>query len=316
MSTSLQVSYKVSPATVTTNITVLREALKKELEQYDVVVTSDTVKSAKTLMADLNKLSSQINEARKDIVSSASEHINKASDELKSLMEMCAEGREKLATQVAAFDAERLILAVDAALAYINEQYAGRSVREPFRRVRPFEWKKLSAITDAGSLTAASKREIDTTIEACVQLQDRYDARVARLDSLSEIAGLKTPLSQDDVEHILMCQRDTDYDLEVNRIVKKALAREKTAENLAEQAAAAKAEPVAEAKNPEPAPAPKQTHDEKPPAAGKVKLSVACVFKTEVPQGTSHDAVETEIRRVLANAGIKTLHSVHITENA
>jgi hypothetical protein len=316
----LKVEYKTTPALITTNIGLLREVLAKELENYDVVVTADTVTAAKKLAAELNKVKANIDAARKDLVAQASEPIKAADADMKSLMAMCTEGRSKLVDQIAEFDRARAEEARAAVEAYILKRYDEREVRVEFRTLRPEGFVKISALTAAGNLTAGAKRAIEDGISDCVAAQDRRDARVQRLASLSKISGLETPLTQADVAHILDTESEQEYDQLLNQILQRevdreAAARAKAVADQSQPKAPAEAEPPA-AVEPEPVHTPEPPPAQPQRADGRVPVRVTCVFETSVPPGTPAQSIERELRRVLQEAGIKTLTNVFVEQAA
>lgn len=51
---------------------------------------------------------------------------------------------------------------------------------------------------------------------------------------------------------------------------------------------------------------------EEPPASGRVAVTITCTFETQVPAEVSDEYLESELRRKLARAGIKSLASVRM----
>jgi hypothetical protein len=309
-----EIQHELTPAVITTNIDAIRAQLSTELKKYDVVVTQDTLQDAKKLAADLNKVSASINTTRKAIVAEASAPITEADKQMKSLMEMCAEGRKKIADQVAQFDAVRLEQAKKVMASECESLYAEHNLDDRFRTVVTDSLAKISSLTSTGKLTAGAEKSLREAVEACAKAQDTFCARIARLESMSEMAGLKTPIDKSEVDHILELKSEQEYDYRLSQILEHQRNRE--------ERAAAKAVEVPANEAPEPAPAPQEPEPKpepqlaRPSSPGKTPVRVTCVFDTEVNPAISVASIEAEIRRVLLKAGIKTLTSVDVQKAA
>lgn len=313
-----------TPGVIDTNYDAVVSWLGKELERFDVVVTSDTVVEARKMCAELNKMKGGLSAIKKDAVSKVSEPIKAFEQQMKSLSDMCETGRQNLIAQINKFDQERLAIARAAVEKEVKLQYIDAEIWDKYQTINCEDFVKLGAITAKGSLTAATCNAILSCIKEIAAKQDKYQARVARLASVSELAGLSTTLVAEDASHFLDMESDIEYDSHLNKLVARAQEREKKAERrMAEATQAAKADPVV--KDPEPTvmaaapisnPVPEPPPLEPSPEPGRSNVSVACIFKTSVVPGVTDEKIEAELRRVLEKAGIKTLHSIHITRSA
>ncbi|WP_428398230.1 DUF1351 domain-containing protein [Marinobacter salarius] len=327
-----------TPALVEVNFEELKKHLATELEKYNVVVTQDTVKDAKSLATELNKTKAEIAKRKKEEYDRATAGANQFKDSMKELETMCEEGRKSLLVQVQKFEDETRQLASDLLKAMRNELWSHSGVAEEFQRAQYDDLVNLSAVTAKGNLTAGAKSKIEARVNADKALQDQTEMRLLKLENQSYKAGLSAPLTRSHVEHFLFDEDDT-YQQKLDGLMKSELGREEVAQNAMrakmereqqekeqaaqrqrereERAAAAQAEaqrtvpdqpeqeatpgqPVASEQEPEPA------------QPGRVPVTVQCTFNVNVTASTTDAAIEAELRRVLEKAGIKTLDTVEV----
>lgn len=313
MSAVMKVDYSVTPGQITSNYDSVLLWLGEELDRYDVVVTDETVTESRKMCAELNKMRAALKEIRKDAVAKVSQPIKAFEAQMKALDEMCEEGRQRLLQQIEKFDNEKLAVIQIAICELIEFLYVEKGVTGNYQRVDPSQWVKLSAVTAKGNLTAAVQAEVAAEVDKWLEKQDRYNARVARLESVSELAGLKSPITIGDVSGIIDEPLESAYDTKLNAILSKMRAREAAAiKQMDVMSHNMKADP--EVTDSEPT-----TMTDAPVIPETVKthnISVACVFKTTAPSHVTDEKIEEKLRATLAKAGLTTLHSVHITRTA
>jgi hypothetical protein len=152
-------------------------------------------------------------------------------------------------------------------------------------------------------------------------LQQRTKLRLSQLENECYRAGLHSPLSREHVEGILFADeakyqdalqniiiRELDRQAETERLVTVAAEKKLRDEQAAVDHTAQQVAPQPEVA-PEPAVAAPsgggQASPQKLAATGKVSLCVTCTFSVEVSPTLKHEVIETELRRKLAEAGIK-----------
>lgn len=342
---------KTQPPVLDTNYEALRAHLVQEVERYDIVVTSDTVKDAKKLATELNATKKQLDDRRKQEVAKASEPIKAFDAQLKELVKLCEDGRQKILGQVKTFEEETLHEAQQRLEEYLQECYEDLGVREEYRTASVEGMAKLTTLTKTGKLTAAACSEVGSKVNQCRMLQQQTDLRLSQLENECYRAGLHSPLTREHVEGILftdesqyhdalqsMIIRELDRQAETERRAaaaaeRKVLEEQQAAERKAEaerrareQAEREHAQAAAEAQRQEPAaqPEPEDTvaapadlpNTPEPmapapapqPAAsapGKIPVRVYCTLDIEVSPRVSDDAIEAELRRKMAEAGIR-----------
>lgn len=334
------ISIDNTPAIIDVNFEELKAALAKDLEKYDVVVTAETVADAKKLATELNATKAVIGKRRKEEVAKASEPVKVFDGKMKDLETMCEEGRQKILAQVKTFEDETRDLAAHLLAELLEKLFADNEVEAEFRRAQFGDLVKLTAVTKTENLTAAVTKELEGRVRDDKAIQDRTKMRLLELENKSYTAGLAAPLTRNHVEHFLFADQG-EYEAQLQRIIDSEIQRQEVAEQRqrekiereqrqAEQARQEREEREArlaqqqEESQDEPSPEPSSGDEGQPdeqstqegPAAevapGRVRCKATCTFSTTVAQGVSAEAVEAELRKVLAKAGINTLDTVTV----
>ena len=335
------ITIKNVPALVEVNFDELKRHLSIELERYtSVVVTQETVKGAKELATELNATKGEIGKRRKDEVARASAPVKAFDGKMKELEAMCEDGRQGLLKQVATFEDETRKLASEMLTEFRDELWAAQGIRAEFRWAECEPLALLSAVTATGNLTAGARGKLEALVTADKQLQDQTDMRLLKLENESFKSGLSAPLNRGHVEHFLF-DSEPAYSEKLDRLMKTELEREEVAQKrmrekmerkqkqkeeaeqrkreqderaklAAEAASVPKPEPV-----PEPAPDPVARKAEQPSqvkkqSAGIYPATVTCTFSITTTDNVTDDDIESELRKVMKDAGLTTLSTVTI----
>ena len=178
------------PAVIDTNYEAVRAQLETEIAKYDIVVTVDTVKDAKAMATQLNKLKGEIATRRKEEVAKASEPVRAFEAKVKSLEAMCEDGRQKILSQVAAFEEVTLKVAAEELAKYLAESYAKQGVTDEFQTAKVDDLVKLGALTATGNLTKGAREAVAARVGECQIQQQRTALRLSQLENESHRAGL------------------------------------------------------------------------------------------------------------------------------
>lgn len=330
------IAIESTPARLDVNFDELVEALEKELERYDVVVTVETVKDAKALATELNKTKKAIDDRIKEEIQKASEPIKAVDAQRKELIRRLEEGRVRILDQVKRFDDERREqcrrLLEDAR----EELWADLGVGAEFRRADYEDLVILSNLTEKGHLTAKARGDLRGRVQEDKALQDQTERRLLELETSSYKAGLAAPLGRDHVAHFLEAPEE-EYRVQLDRILAAEVDRQRKAEAAERErieaqqrrqereeaerkarAEAAEAERVRREQEQQ-AEAPAQQNGEKangspatpaPDATEWVK--VECVFRIEVPTTASNQAIEGKLREMMAEAGFQSSPEINV----
>ncbi|MAC32256.1 MAG: hypothetical protein CME38_01460 [Haliea sp.] len=317
---------KTQPPVLDTNYEALRAHLVQEVERYDIVVTSDTVKDAKKLATELNATKKQLDDRRKQEVAKASEPIKAFDAQLKELVKLCEDGRQKILGQVKTFEEETLHEAQQRLEEYLQECYEDLGVREEYRTASVEGMAKLTTLTKTGKLTAAACSEVSAKVNECRMLQQQTDLRLSQLENECYRAGLHSPLTREHVEGILFTDESQYHDSLQSMIIRELDRQAETERRAREKAEREHAQAAAEVQRQEPAAQPDPEDTEAAPAdypstpepmaptqapqpaasaSGKIPVRVYCTLDIEVSPRVNDAAIEAELRRLLSAAGIR-----------
>jgi len=324
-----EIKVTTTPAVIDVNFDIVKAELISHLAEYkNTIVTDDTVKEAKALAADINKMKTAISTRRKEAIDAASVPINQFKEKMNELVRLCDDARACIVAQVSVFETERKDKARALLLDYRLEQWQFHGVTTDFQNAEIESLVSLGALTSKGALTKGARQGVEAAVQADKSLQDQTDRRLMQVKSSSLEAGINPPLSRDHVESFLFEREDvftSRFDAmiesEKNRI---ALLRENIQESNKQEQSKQESTPapasldstktaeISEVNHKEEDPASTQFEPAKPNNQGLVGLNVVTTFKTDVPYNVSDDAVRKEITRLLAEAGITTLDTIDI----
>lgn len=339
-----------APARLGANFAEVRERLAAELAKYEILVTEETVGDAKKLATELNATAKTIDDRRKAEVAKVSEPIRQFDEQMKSLVTMCKDGREKILVQVKDFEDKTRALAEKLLREKRDALWDASGVDAEFRKAQYADLVMITAVTKAGNLSAKALNDLTQRVNADKALQDRTAMRLLALENASYKAGLSAPLTRDHVAGFLFAD-DAAYAAELDRIMKAELVREeeaqrrmrerlereqreaadrrRQAEEAEQRRRDAEKPAVAEQEKPEEEPlqdepeqqvvaeeetANKQTEkaDQVDPAPGRVRVTVVATFSTEVPPNATDAAIKNALTLSLQRAGITTLQGIQI----
>tara|TARA_R110001599_G_scaffold339851_1_gene559749 strand:+ start:35883 stop:37031 length:1149 start_codon:yes stop_codon:yes gene_type:complete len=298
------IAIKNQPAIVEVNFEELRASLATELEKYDVVVTSETVKEAKALATELNQTKKVIDDRRKSEVAKASEPVKAFDAQMKQLVSMCEEGRTKILEQVARFENEtREALSVMLSDKRL-ELWEEHQVIPEFRKAVFEDLVIISNVTIKGNLAAKAKDALVTRVLTDKSLQQQTQTRLVQLENESFKSGLAAPLTRDHVAHFLF-DDDARYQSELTRILNAEINRQEEAQarererierqRQAEQRAKAEAEERDKARI-----AYEQDKAEREAKEQEAKANAAAELKAKQEAQALADAQSQELERVQA----------------
>jgi len=306
-----------TPALISVNFDEIKKHLSSELEKYDVVVTSDTVKEAKKLATEINQTKGHIDTRRKEEVASASEPVKAFDAQMKDLIKLCEKGRQKLLDQVKVFEDETKSKAKELLEKYKAKTFDDLGVDEEYRTAQHEDLATLSALTAKGSLSKSATDEINRRAATDKAMQDRTEKRLLVLENQSYKAGLTSPLTRNHVATFIFAE-DDKYQEELDRILAAEVTRqEETEKKLRETIAVETARDSVESEVV--APAPEKEEPATPvsttePASGMSFFTVSCNFEIEVDQRATEDIVKQKFMEKMKSAGFTTMVSVIVTK--
>lgn len=329
------------PAKLGANFEEFRAELAVQLSAYDVVVTEDGLAEAKKLSTELNKTKAELDARRKEAMALVSEPIKAFDAEMRELVGMVEDGRQKILSQIQKFESAKVEECREKLRENLAELYSKHGIREEFQT--PMAASKVdgfacvSGLTKTGRLAASVRTKVETVVGDALRIQQQTDLRISQLENESHRAGLLSPLTREHVDGILFT-REEEYRERLEKLIARELERQEvTAQKVLEaQPAPAPVQEqppeIEEVPDDYPWPAhygqqaeeiPAEYYEEPaqdfqepiaPPAEPGTPLMVSAVFEVLPPAGVTREQVEDELRRKLAAAGVTTLQRITIVE--
>lgn len=308
-----------TPAMFTADFEKAEEILSAELKKYDVVVTIDTVKDAKSLATELNKMATDINSNRIAAVKTVSAPIREFEEKMKLLSQKCKDGRESILTQVRAFEVETE-KEVERLLTKLREDlFIEVEVSDEFKRAEFDDLIRVSNITEKGKLGKRARDALTSRVRDDKALQDKTGLRLLQLENTCFKAGLKVPLERVHVEAFLFAD-DEVYKTRLDSMIYVEVKRqEKAEEKVREQVKKETPAPIIETGGTyekEYVSSFPEVKDEPVVAAsvaqsaGNVVRVVVATFEIEVPESIPDERITNKLTKMLTDAGITSMTSI------
>jgi len=212
---------------ITSNMDELAQKIKSDIkEKYDLVVTEETVKSTKKLMADINKEKADFKTTYKNFKTEVLKPLSPLDNKAKEIETYYDKAREVLETQVKSFEAKKLEQAKLVCTAYATVECNNRGIDVGTITILDL-FQKLGSITEQGNLSNTAKNEIDTRIQAVENaiLRARIEAEeLAKRDrEIAENARLEAEEKFKQREIEILAKAEIDKQKAVNAVIKEQL---------------------------------------------------------------------------------------------
>ena len=317
------VTVEARPATLSLNFEEARTQLADWLEQYNVVVTADTLAESKRMATDLNKIAKAIDDRRKAEIKKAMAQVEPFDNQMKELFGMAKDCRELIQRQVKSYENETLKRAEGLLADLRAELYVEHNVDDRYRSAEFDDLIKLSSLTPKGALTGKARDTLTQRVKDDRARQDQITNRRMRAENEALRVGIE-PLSEEQLNAFINATDDV-----FESKLAEAIAVEADRQARAQARAEANAQRVNEAREAEAtkrsASAPQTGANEKPapeakpdpveavqPAADERMRRVVATFDVEVDPSISDERVINRLRQMMLDAGITTLSSVQV----
>ena len=265
---------------LTTNFEELKAEASRQVEKYSINVTEENIPEAKKVMANFNKVKTEIGERYKFYIDKISAPVNQLKAEKKEIETIITDGRQKIADGVANFENAKLEAIAARIVEYTKALCDEKQLN--FERINIADLIKLSAVTPAGTLAKATKDAIENKIQALEN--EILQAKIAEQEKAA---------------------RDAEIAAQARREAEERAAREK-----------AELEAKAEQANP----TPQAFYDaqreilQKPREAenGKAIYTIRAEFEVKAPANAPHDKLADKIKEMLTTAGITNLSKIEV----
>jgi hypothetical protein len=228
MTQLLEVQVNHTPATVDFDFEQVKQQLQSVVADYDIVVTEDSVKDAKKVAADLNKLKKEINDKLVAHAKDMEEQPKQLRAYAKELGAICDDGRTRIVEQVNQFEEKQKAVAADLLDELHAVLIAEYKVSPEFRRATFDDLIKLTALTKSGSLTKQARDELENRVAKDAAAEQKVKLRHSELENKSYRAGLSSPLTAEYVAPFIDAP-DEEYEQRLQSILDREVEREKQA---------------------------------------------------------------------------------------
>ncbi|OJJ28128.1 DUF1351 domain-containing protein [Campylobacter concisus] len=287
---------------LTTNFEELKAEASRQVEKYSINVTEENIPEAKKVMANFNKVKTEIGERYKFYIDKISAPVNQLKAEKKEIEAIITDGRQKIADGVANFENAKLE-AIAARIAEYTKALCDEKGLN-FERINTSDLIKLSAVTSAGALAKATKEAIEAKIQSLEN--EILQAKLAEQEKAAR-----------DAEIAAQARREAEERAAREKAELEAKAAQREAELLA-RAEREKQEAIERAKAEQASP--QAFYDaqreilQKPREAenGKAIYTIRAEFEVKAPANAPHDKLTDKIKEMLAAAGITNLSKIEV----
>lgn len=144
------------------NMQSVKTEIQNQLKQYDIVVTDDTVKDTKKLMADINKNKQAFSDACKKYLTEIEAPVKAFKSEQKEVESLFVDARLRLSSQVDKFESKKLDEIADIVINTKNVMCNEKGINQD--RVSVEDLIKLSAFTTTNKLAKTTLTAIENKI--------------------------------------------------------------------------------------------------------------------------------------------------------
>ena len=217
------------------NFEEVKDGLTEQLKQFDLIVDESSVKTAKSMAAQINKLSGEIDKKRKQVVQELSVPIKEFEAMMKELKDLCQESRQNLLSQVKVYDDKKLDKVYTLLTQELQNKYTHYSVKEEFQSVKIDDLVILSHLTQGGALVKKARDIIDERVSKSKKLQEKISTRLLTLEAICYKGGLNTPLTRENINHFIMIESDDEYLNKLTSLITNEVTRMQKAKELEER---------------------------------------------------------------------------------
>lgn len=289
---------------LTTNFEELKAEASRQVEKYSINVTEENIPEAKKVMANFNKVKTEIGERYKFYIDKISAPVNQLKAEKKEIEAIITDGRQKIADGVANFENAKLE-AIAARIAEYTKALCDEKQLN-FERINTSDLIKLSAVTSAGALAKATKDAIEVKIQSLEN--EILQAKLAEQEKAAR-----------DAEIAAQARREAEERAAIEKAELEAKAAQREAELLA-RAEREKQEAIDRAKAEQASPTPQAFYGaqreilQKPREVenGKAIYTIRAEFEVKAPVNAPHDKLIDKIKEMLSAAGITNLSKIEV----
>lgn len=300
---------------LTTNFEELKAEASRQVEKYSINVTEENIPEAKKVMANFNKVKTEIGERYKFYIDKILAPVNQLKAEKKEIEAIITDGRQKIADGVANFENAKLE-AIAARIAEYTKALCDEKQLN-FERINTSDLIKLSAVTSAGALAKATKEAIEAKIQSLEN--EILQAKIAEQEKAARDAEIAAQARREAEERA--AREKAEMEARAAQREAELLARaEREKQEAVQRAEREKQEAIERAKAEQATPPSQAFCDaqreilQKPREAenGKAIYTIRAEFEVKAPANAPHDKLTNKIKEMLAAAGITNLSKIEV----
>nr|DAO42521.1 MAG TPA: Protein of unknown function (DUF1351) [Caudoviricetes sp.] len=300
---------------LTTNFEELKAEASRQVEKYSINVTEENIPEAKKVMANFNKVKTEIGERYKFYIDKISAPVNQLKAEKKEIEAIITDGRQKIADGVANFENAKLE-AIAARIAEYTKALCDEKQLN-FERINTSDLIKLSAVTSSGALAKATKEAIEAKIQSLEN--EILQAKIAEQEKAARDAEIAAQARREAEERA--AREKAEMEARAAQREAELLARaEREKQEAVQRAEREKQEAIERAKAEQATPPSQAFCDaqreilQKPREAenGKAIYTIRAEFEVKAPANAPHDKLTNKIKEMLAAAGITNLSKIEV----
>ena len=325
----LDLSITSSLPVVTGNFEEIKTELAAKLKQFDLIVDENSIKTAKTMATQINKVSGNIDSLRITKVKELSAPIKAFEEKAKELTTLCQISRQKLLTQVKVFEDKTREECLSLLQEELAIQYSKLGIRDEFKTVTVEDLATVSNKTKTG-IAKKAKDAVDERVMQVKYFQEKIDTRLLTLEGTCYKSGLQAPLTRENINHFLMEPEDEAYETKLESLISNEISRlevmaKQIKDKAEKEAAIAATKTVTQAKQP-------QVHIESPKPvkvvyekyanfknnefavpSNKKSYTVTATFEIEVDEKYEAN-IEATLLKKFKDAKFKTIPTIHVSK--
>ena len=296
-----------------TNFEEIKAEAQRQVEKYSINVTEENIPEAKKVMANFNKVKTEIGERYKFYIDKISAPVNQLKAEKKEIETIITDGRQKIADGVANFENAKLEIIASKISEYTKALCDEKQLN--FERVNTSDLIKLSAVTPAGTLSKATKDAIEAKIQALEN--EILQAKIAEQEKAARDAEIAAQARREAEERA--AREKAEIEARAAQREAELLARaEREKQEAAQRAEREKQEAIERARAEQASPqafyGAQREILQKPRGAenGKAIYTIRAEFEVKAPANAPHDKLTDKIKEMLAAAGITNLSKIEV----
>jgi hypothetical protein len=222
-----ELKVQFTPVEISFNFDEINERLDEYLSQKISLVTEETIKDEKKLVASLRKEGELIKTTFKDYKNKAIAPLTDVEKQIILIVDKFKQTADSKNEQVKRIEDETKKQCHDLLIDFLGVVWDLEKVSKEFRKADISGLVKLTSLTPKGGLTKQAQLAVESLVTADLQQQTTIQARLMSVEIKSLRADIQPPLSRANVEAFLYAD---DFDARLDSLIQAEVARKQEAE--------------------------------------------------------------------------------------